>query len=151
MAKLIFEYAEILDNTGASLSTREFIRNITVEGTEVTLEPSTVAVEDNREINESFTGRIVIRSTDTNFKQVKIGGTLTGATTSILGSTYVSTDGSLPTNEGKLKLVGKTGSHTLTTSNCYIMGHNSFENGRLETVLVAQAAEESNLTAMVVS
>lgn len=149
MAKLIFEYAEILDNTGTSLSPPEYIKNITVEGTEVTLEPSTVAVEDNREINESFTGRIVIRSTDTNFTQV--GSPAAGSTSSILGSTYVSTDGSLPTDEGRLKLKGKTGSHTLTTSNCYIMGHNSFENGRLETVLVAQAAEESNLTAMEVS
>lgn len=146
MAKLIFEYAEILDNTGSAIGTPQYIRNITVEGTEVTLEPSTVAVEDNREINESFTGRIVIRSTDTNFSQVEGAG----ATTSILGSSYVSTDGSLPT-EARLKLKGKTGSHTLTTSNCYIMGHNSFENGRLETVLVAQAAEESNLTAMVVN
>lgn len=146
MAKLIFEYAEILDNTGTAIGTPLYIRNITVEGTEVTLEPSTVAVEDNREINESFTGRIVIRSTDTNFSQVASAG----ATTSILGSAYVSTDGSLPT-EARLKLKGKTGSHTLTTSNCYIMGHNSFENGRLETVLVAQAAEESNLTAMVVN
>lgn len=146
MAKLIFEYAEILDNTGSALGTPAYIRNITVEGTEVTLEPSTVAVEDNREINESFTGRIVIRSTDTSFSQV--GGA--GLQTSILGSAYVSTDGTLPT-EARLKLKGKTGSHTLTTSNCYIMGHNSFENGRLETVLVAQAAEESNLTAMVVS
>jgi hypothetical protein len=150
MAKLIFEYAEILDSAGSSLTSREFIRNITVEGTEVTLEPSTVAVEDNREINESFTGRIMIRSTDTNFKQVSISGSLTGATDGILTSDYVSTDGTLPT-EAKLRLVGKTGSHTLTTGKVYIMGHNSYENGRLETVLMAQAAEVSNLNAMVVS
>lgn len=147
MAKLIFEYAEILDANGAAISPdAEYIRNITVEGTEVTLEPSTVAVEDNREINESFTGRIMIRSTDTNFKQVGNAG----ATDGILTSAYVSTNGTLPT-EAKLKLVGKNGSHTLTTGKVYIMGHNSYENGRLETVLMAQAAEVSNLNAMVVS
>ena len=146
MAKLIFEYAEILDANGSAIATPEYIRNITVEGTEVTLEPSTVAVEDNREINESFTGRIMIRSTDTNFKQVNS----TGATDGILTSDYVSTDGTLPT-EAKLRLVGKTGSHTLTTGKVYIMGHNSYENGRLETVLMAQAAEVSNLNAMVVT
>ena len=146
MAKLIFEYAEILDANGAAIGTPEYIRNITVEGTEVTLEPSTVAVEDNREINESFTGRIMIRSTDTNFKQVAAAGAIDG----ILTSVYVSTNGTLPT-EAKLKLVGKTGSHTLTTGKVYIMGHNSYENGRLETVLMAQAAEVSNLNAMVVS
>lgn len=149
MAKLIFEYAEILDANGAAITpAAEYIRNITVEGTEVTLEPSTVAVEDNREINESFTGRIMIRSTDTNFKQA--GSPLAGATDGILTSDYVSTDGTLPT-EAKLKLVGKNGSHTLTTGKVYIMGHNSYENGRLETVLMAQAAEVSNLNAMVVS
>ena len=146
MAKLIFEYAEILDANGSAISTPEYIRNITVEGTEVTLEPSTVAVEDNREINESFTGRIMIRSTDTNFKQVGGAGAIDG----ILTSDDVSTDGTLPF-EAKLKLVGKTGSHTLTTGKVYIMGHNSYENGRLETVLMAQAAEVSNLNAMVVS
>ena len=147
MAKLIFEYAEILDANGDAITPdAEYIRNITVEGTEVTLEPSTVAVEDNREINESFTGRIMIRSTDTNFKQVDSAG----ATDGILTSDYVSTDGTLPT-EAKLKLVGKTNSHTLTTGKVYIMGHNSYENGRLETVLMAQAAEVSNLNAMFVS
>ena len=135
MAKLIFESAEILNSGGAS---QGVISNITVEGVEVTLEPDTVNVEDNREIYESYTGRIVIRSKNTAFD----GG---GA---ILSSAYVSTDGTLPT-EGKLKLNGKSGSHDLTTELTYIQGHNAFDNGRLETVLIAQASDVDGEVAMV--
>lgn len=137
MAKLIFESAEILNSGGSS---QGVISNITVEGVEVTLEPDTVAVEDNREIYESYTGRIVIRSKNTAFD----GG---GA---ILSSAFVSTDGTLPT-EGKLKLNGKSGSHDLTTELTYIQGHNAFDNGRLETVLVAQASDVDGEVAMVVA
>jgi predicted outer membrane repeat protein len=137
MAKLIFESAEILNSGGSS---QGVISNITVEGVEVTLEPDTVNVEDNREIYESYTGRIVIRSKNTAFD----GG---GA---ILSSAFVSTDGTLPT-EGKLKLNGKSGSHDLTTELTYIQGHNAFDNGRLETVLVAQASDVDGEVAMVVA
>jgi predicted outer membrane repeat protein len=137
MAKLIFESAEILNSSDAS---QGVISNITVEGVEATLEPDTVNVEDNREIYESYTGRIVIRSKNTAFD----GG---GA---ILGSAFVSTDGTLPT-EGKLKLNGKSGSHDLTTELTYIQGHNAFDNGRLETVLVAQASDVDGEVAMVVA
>ena len=137
MAKLIFESAEILNSGGSS---QGVISNITVEGVEVSLEPDTVNVEDNREIYESYTGRIVIRSKNTTFD----GG---GA---ILDSAYVSTDGTLP-NEGKLKLNGKSGSHDITTSLTYIQGHNAFDNGRLETVLVAQASDVDGEAALVVA
>jgi predicted outer membrane repeat protein len=137
MAKLIFESAEILNSGGSS---QGVISNITVEGVEITLEPDTVNVEDNREIYESYTGRIVIRSKNTAFD----GG---GA---ILSSAFVSTDGTLPT-EGKLKLNGKSGSHDLTTELTYIQGHNAFDNGRLETVLVAQASDVDGEVAMVVA
>ena len=137
MAKLIFESAEILNSGGSS---QGVISNITVEGVEATLEPDTVNVEDNREIYESYTGRIVIRSKNTAFD----GG---GA---ILSSAFVSTDGTLPT-EGKLKLNGKSGSHDLTTELTYIQGHNAFDNGRLETVLVAQASDVDGEVAMVVA
>ena len=146
MAKLIFEYAEILTSAGASQGTPEYIKNITVEGVEVGLEPDTVNVEDNREIYESYTGRIVIRSKDTNFTQV--GGS--GATTAILGSSLVSTDGTVPT-EGRLRLHGKTGSHDITTATTYIQGHNAFDNGRLETVLIAQASDVDGEVAIAVS
>lgn len=137
MAKLIFESAEILNSGDSS---QGVISNITVEGVEVSLEPDTVNVEDNREIYESYTGRIVIRSKNTTFD----GG---GA---ILDSAYVSTDGTLP-NEGKLKLNGKSGSHDITTSLTYIQGHNAFDNGRLETVLVAQASDVDGEAALVVA
>lgn len=138
MAKLIFESAEILNSGGSS---QGVISNITVEGVEVSLEPDTVNVEDNREIYESYTGRIVIRSKNINFD---------GGSDPILESEYVSTDGTLPT-EGKLKLNGKSGSHDLTTELTYIQGHNAFDNGRLETVLVAQASDVDGEVAMVVA
>ena len=146
MAKLIFTHAEILTSGGSAIGTGTFIRNITVEGLEISNEPATVAVENNREINESFTGRIVIRTTDTNFKQVAAAG----VTTAILDSDYVSPDGVLPT-EAKLKLHGATGSHSITTPVVYIMGHEDFSNGRRETVLTAQAAEISTLNSLAVS
>ena len=147
MAKLIFTHAEILTSTGASQSTPEFIKNITVDGVEIGLTPDTVNVEDNREIYESYTGRIVVRTTDTNFSQV--GGA--GATDEILGgSTLISKDGSTPT-EARLRLHGKTGSHDITTATTYIQGHNSFENGRLETVLVAQASDADGEVAIAVT
>lgn len=146
MAKLIFSHAEILNSSGSSLSTPEYIKNITVEGVEIGLEPDTVNVEDNREIYESYTGRIVIRTKDTNFTQV--GGA--GATTAILDSSYVSPNGVLPT-EGRIRLHGKTGSHDVTTTTTYIQAHHAFDNGRLETVLVAQASDVDGEVAVAVT
>ena len=146
MAKLIFESAEILNSGGSS---QGVISNITVEGVEVTLEPDTVNVEDNREIYESYTGRIVVRSKNVNFD----GGSnpiLAAGTSNSTGADYISTDGTLPL-EGKLKLNGKSGSHDLTTGLTYIQGHNAFDNGRLETVLIAQASDVDGEVAMVVA
>ena len=133
MARLIFSHAEILDNTGSTLGTPEVIYGITVEGLEQTLTPDIVTVENNREVYEAFTGKIVVRTINTKFGATNAG-------TDILASNYVSTDGTLPT-EGRLKLHGKAGSHDITTANTYIMGHNDFSNGRLEIVLSAQASE----------
>jgi len=137
MAKLIFNKAEVLNSSGASQFT---VSNITVDSVEATLEPDTVNVQNNREIFESFTGRIVVRSTNTN----------NDAGTDILASAFVSKNGTTPT-EGKLRLVGTTGTHSLTTATTYIMGHRSFENGRLETVLIAQASDVDSEAAIVVS
>jgi len=145
MAKLIFTHAEILTSGGSAVGGGTFIRNITVEGLEIGNEPSVLTVENNREINESFTARIVIRTTDTNFKQVAA----TGVTTAILIHNSVSPDGILPI-EAKLKLHGATGTHDITTDVVYIMGHEDFSNGRRETVLTAQAATISNLSSLVV-
>ena len=130
MAKLIFESATILQ--GDTSTAEGTISNITVEGVEITLEPDTVAVEDNREIYESYTGRIMIRSKNTNFDSPNQAN-------AILDSTYVSKDGTLP-SEGRIKLNGKSGSHHVTSELGYIQGHQSFENGRLETVLMIQAS-----------
>jgi len=141
MARLIFSHAEILQNDGTT-SVGE-IYGITVEGLEQTLTPETVLVEDNREVYESFTGKIVVRTINTNF-----GATNSGS--SILASGYVSTNGTLPT-EGQLKLHGKAGSHDITTANTYIMGHNDFSNGRLEIVLTAQASDVNGTAALVVA
>ena len=138
MAKLIFESAEILNSGGAS---QGVISNITVEGVEVTLEPDTVNVEDNREIYESYTGRIVIRTVNTKFDANGDGDL-------ILSSVHVSNDGDLPT-VGKLKLHGKSGSHDIVTAATYIQGHQSFDNGRLETVLIAQSADKTGNTTLV--
>lgn len=137
MAKLIFNKAEVLNSSGASQFT---VSNITVDSVEATLEPDTVNVQNNREIFESFTGRIVVRSTNTN----------NDAGADILASAFVSKDGTTPT-EGKLRLVGTAGTHSLTTATTYIMGHRSFENGRLETVLIAQASDVDSEVAMAVS
>lgn len=137
MARLIFESAEILNTSDAS---QGVISGITVEGVEITKEPSTVDVENGRTINESFTGGITIRSINTTFD----GG---GA---VLDSAFVSTDGSLPT-EGKLKLNGVAGSHDIVTGSVYIMGHEDFSNGRLEIVLSANSADTGQGDVLTVS
>jgi hypothetical protein len=142
MARLIFESAEILDpNSGDS--SEGVIYGITVEGLEQTLTPETVNVEDNREVYESYTGRIVVRTINTNF-----GATNAGA--SILASSFVSTNGTLP-SEAKLRLNGKSGSHDITTEPTYIMAHNDFSNGRLEIVLSAQASDVDGTAALLVA
>lgn len=140
MARLIFESAEILDNTGAQLSPTQIIKGIVVEGLEQTLTPDIVTVEDNREVYESFTGRIVVRTINTEDTN----------SNTILSSAYVSTDGTLPT-EGRLRLNGKSGSHDITTATTYIMGHNDFSNGRLEVVLTAQASDVDGEDALAVT
>jgi len=137
MARLIFESAEILNSSDV---TQGVISGIVVEGLEQTLTPDTVNIEDNRELYESYTGRIVVRTINTTFDS---GGG------DILASNYVSTNGTLPT-EGKLRLNGKTGSHDIKTATTYIMAHNDFSNGRREIVLVAQASDVSGTAALVV-
>ena len=140
MARLIFESAEILNSSGSSQGT---ISGIVVEGLEQTLTPDIVTVEDNREVYESFTGKIAVRTINTNF-----GATNAGA--SILASSFVSTNGTLP-SEAKLRLNGKSGSHDITTEPTYIMAHNDFSNGRLEIVLSAQASDVDGTAALAVT
>lgn len=142
MARLIFESAEILDPNNGD-SSEGVIYGITVDGLEQTLTPDIVTVEDNREVYESFTGKIVVRTINTNF-----GATNAGA--SILASSFVSTNGTLP-SEAKLRLNGKSGSHDITTEPTYIMAHNDFSNGRLEIVLSAQASDVDGTAALLVA
>lgn len=133
MARLIFESAQILNTSDVVQAT---IKGITVEGLEQSLTPETVNVEDNREVYESYTGRIVVRTI--NSKTENNGEPL--ADQGILTLGFVSTNGTLPT-EGKLRLKGKAGSLDLTTDVTYIMGHNDFSNGRREIVLSAQSSD----------
>jgi hypothetical protein len=141
MAKLIFSHAEILSNTGTALDPVQGIYGLVADSVEITLEPNTVSIEDNRELYESYTGRIVIRTIHTGFGA-------TGAGSEILGSAYVSSNGVLPT-EGKLKLHGKGNtSHDIVTDKVFIQGHQAFDNGRLETVLIAQSADVAGTTAI---
>ena len=145
MARLIFESAEILNSSGASQGT---ISGIVVEGLEQTLTPDIVTVEDNREVYESFTGRIVVRTintVDSNGDTLLVAGTSNSTI-----ADYISIDGTLPL-EGKLKLNGKSGSHDITTATTYIQGHNDFSNGRLEVVLTAQASDVDGTAALVVA
>ena len=141
MAKLIFSHAEILDNTGTALDPVQGIYGLVADSVEISLEPDTVSIEDNRELYESYTGRIVIRTIHTKFGA-------TGAGDPILDSAYVSSNGALPT-EGKLKLHGKgSTSHDILTDKVFIQGHQAFDNGRLETVLIAQSADVAGTTAI---
>ena len=145
MARLIFESAEILNSAGSSQGT---IKGIVVEGLEQTLTPDTVNLEDNRELYESYTGRIVVRTintVDSNEDTLLVAGTSNSTI-----ADYISIDGTLPL-EGKLRLNGKSGSHDITTATTYIQGHQDFSNGRLEIVLVAQASDVDGTAALVVS
>jgi hypothetical protein len=143
MAKLIFSHASILQSDGstAPAAGTELIYGLVSDGVEISLEPDTVNVEDNREIYESYTGRIVIRTVNTKFDADGNGDL-------ILSSVHVSNDGDLPT-VGTLKLHGKSGSHDIVTAPTYIQGHQSFDNGRLETVLIAQSADKTGNTTLV--
>ena len=144
MAKLIFSHAEILSNGGEALDPVQEIYGLVADSVEITLEPDTVSIEDNRELYESYTGRIVIRTIHTKFGATGDAGD----GTAILDSAYVSSNGALPT-EGKLKLHGKgSTSHDIVTDKVFIQGHQAFDNGRLETVLIAQSADVAGTTAI---
>ena len=142
MAKLIFSHASLLDSSGSAISSTD-IYGIVSDSVEITLEPDTLNVENNREVYESYTGRVMFRTINTKF-----GASDNGS--AILADARISNNGSLPT-VARIHLHGKTGTHDIKTANCYIMGHQAFDNGRLETVIMAQAAEETGNTAIVVS
>ena len=134
MARLLFHKAEIYNTSDVI---KGIISGITVEGTSAAVTPDTVMIENERELYDGYTGRIEIRTVQTDFD----GGTdaiLAAGTGNSTGADYIGVGGEQPL-EGYIKLVGI--GHSLKLDNTYIQGYNSFENGRLETVIVGQVAD----------
>lgn len=134
MARLLFHKAEIYNTSDVLKGT---ISGITVEGTSAALTPDTVMIENEREFYDGYTGRIEIRTVNTTFD----GGSnaiLAAGTSNSTGADYIGVGGEQPL-EGYIKLVGS--GHSLQLDTTYIQGYNSFENGRLETVIVGQVAD----------
>jgi len=134
MARLLFHKAEIYNTSNVLKGT---ISGITVEGTSAALTPDTVMIENEREFYDGYTGRIEIRTVNTTFD----GGSdaiLEAGTSNSTGADYIGVGGEQPL-EGYIKLVGS--GHSLQLDTTYIQGYNSFENGRLETVIVGQVAD----------
>lgn len=110
--------------------------------------PETVVVENEREFFDAYTGRVVIRTLNThtsegttaNFKILEAGAGKIAAVTEHIHE-YISCGGE-DVKEAYIKLVGKGVDVTLGGTSganlTFIQGYQSFENGRLETVLVAQ-------------
>lgn len=142
MSRLLFKKAQILEDGTAT--PKGTIDNITVEGLEVSMTPDTVVVENERELFESYTGRVVIRTLETNFDGTS-DPILASGTSNSTGADYIGVGGEQP-KEGFIKLVGKGIDVTLGGDDSvsglplqtFIQGYRSFENGRLETVIVAQ-------------
>ena len=144
MSRLLFKKAKIFDRTGNTETEKGTIDNITVEGIEVGMTPDTVMIENDRELFESFTGRVVIRTLETNFDGTT-DDILAAGTSNSTGADYIGIGGEQP-KEGFIKLIGKGVDVTLGGNDAtsglplltFIQGFRSFENGRLETVIVAQ-------------
>lgn len=140
MARLLFHKAEIYNTSDVLQDT---IVGITVEGTSASLTPDTVMIENERELYDSYTGRIEIRTVETTFD----GNTdaILASGTPGTGADYIGVGGEVPT-EGYVKLVGI--GHSLTLDTTYLQGYNSFENGRLETVIVGQVSDVDSTNAI---
>lgn len=144
MSRLLFKKAQIFDRTGDTETLKGTIDNITVEGLELSMTPDTVMVENERELFESYTGRVVIRTLETNFDGTS-NPILAAGTSNSTGADYIGVGGEQP-KEGFIKLIGKGVDVTLGGNDAtsglplltFIQGYRSFENGRLETVIVAQ-------------
>ena len=136
MARLLFHKAEIYNTSNVLKGT---ISGITVEGTSAALTPDTVMIENEREFYDGYTGRIEIRTVETQFDgSDPRDAILVAGTGSSTGADYIGVGGEQPL-EGYIKLVGS--GHSLQLDTTYIQGYNSFENGRLETVIVGQVAD----------
>ena len=106
--------------------------------------PDTVVVENERELFEAYTGRVVIRTIQTKFDGTTDDILASGTSNSTVAD-YIGVGGEQP-KEGFIKLIGKGIDVTLGGDDSvsglplqtFIQGYRSFENGRLETVIVAQ-------------
>ena len=144
MSRLLFKKAQIFDRTGDTETLKGTIDNITVEGLELSMTPDTVMVENERELFESYTGRVVTRTLQTKFDGTT-DDILAAGTSNSTGADYIGVGGEQP-KEGFIKLIGKGVDVTLGGNDAtsglplltFIQGYRSFENGRLETVIVAQ-------------
>lgn len=133
MSKLIFSKASIVDSSGGDLSPVKEIFGVVVDSVEITKEPTTVAIEDGREIYESYAGSVTFRTVNTQFDQTNDGGDILGLTT------HISSNGSVAANKAGIKLHGSGSSPDVLIYPAYVMGHRDFANGRVETVISATA------------
>jgi hypothetical protein len=137
MARILIEQAEVFaaGDTTTALGT---ISGITVDGLEISKEAQSLAIENNINLNEAYTGSITMRTIQT---QTDEGENIlsTTAEDDIYG--YVSFDGSVPT-ASLLKLSGSNG-ETIYMDDVYLMGHEDFSNNRVEIVLMATRTSTS--------
>lgn len=125
----IFEKGEDPENDSA-LST---ISGITVDGLELSKEAVSVAIENNLNLNEAYTGAITIRTINTDDDAgTAITALDDGASPA---QNIVSSDGAVP-KPVLLELSGSNG-ETIYMDDVYLMAHTDFSNSRVETVLYA--------------
>lgn len=137
MARILIEQAEVFaaGDTTTALGT---ISGITVDGLEISKEAQSLAIENNINLNEAYTGSITMRTIQT---QTDEGENILSTTSEDDIYGYVSFDGSVPT-ASLLKLSGSNG-ETIYMDDVYLMGHEDFSNNRVEIVLMATRTSTS--------
>lgn len=137
MARILIEQAEVFaaGDTTTALGT---ISGITVDGLEISKEAQSLAIENNINLNESYTGSITMRTIQT---QTDEGENILSVTAEDGIYGYVSFDGTVPT-ASLLKLSGSNG-ETIYMDGVYLMGHEDFSNNRVEIVLMATRTSTS--------
>ena len=137
MARILIEQAEVFA-AGDTETVKGTILGITVDGLEISKEAQSLAIENNINLNEAYTGSITMRTIKTQTVQGENILSVTAAD-DIYG--YVSFDGTVPT-ASLLKLSGTNG-ETIYMDNVYLMGHEDFSNNRVEIVLMATRTSTS--------
>jgi len=135
MSRILIEQAKIYDK-GADPdndSALSIISGITVDGLELSKEAVSVAIENNLNLNEAYTGVVTIRTINTNDDS---GTTITALDDGgAPAQNIVSSNGSVP-KPVLLELSGSNG-ETIYMDDVYMMAHTDFSNNRVETVLYA--------------